>query len=664
MVRFLKKYFALSFVLSAIALVIAACANMAVPEGGELDFDPPKVLRTSPSFNATNVTRGKIFIDFDENITLDKPSDNVIITPPQKSFPIIQTVNKRLTVELRDTLLANTTYTIDFTSAIKDNNEGNPLDNFSFSFSTGDVVDSMAISGKVLNAENLEPIKGTYVGLHSNMEDTAFTKTRFERISRTSESGEFTIRGVAPGTYRLYALEDANRDYMYDNPAEAIAFFDQLIEPSSMRATRFDTLFVDTARKVVDTIMQVEYTRFLPDNIVMRSFKSNFQRKYLQKYERTPNKMTFLFNAPIDMPEVEPLSFDGSRDWAVLERSQKNDTLVYWIKDQELIKTDTLVFKVTYQRTDSLNQLVPYTDTLRFIDRTRKKSEKELKKEQEQKEKDEREGKIPPPVFLSIKTNLSGTWDTYKNINIEFEEPIVDSLRDKITLQQLKDSVYHDIPFEFIMDSLNSRRYTIKHRWTYDSQYLFRIDSASINGIYGLSNNKLEQKFRVNGEDKYGQLAVRIVRSDTIPAFIELLDKGDKPVRKMRVRNNVAVFRDLSPATYYARVIMDRNNNGVWDTGDFDKQLQPEEVYYYPGNFEIKAFWQMDTETDPWIINPETLAKQKPLEITKQKPQEKEDRRKQMMERNQKQTESENQRRQSTTDYQNGGMPQGNTSTR
>ncbi len=657
MVQFFKNNILLSVILILVAVIATACANMATPTGGAYDLDPPKVVKSSPNFNATNVTKGKVVIEFDENVTIEKPSENVIITPPQKSFPIINTVNKRVTVELRDTLLPNTTYTIDFTNSIVDNNEKNPVENFSFSFSTGDVVDSLAISGKVLNAENLEPVKGIYVGLHSNMNDTAFTKTKFERISRTNDAGAFTIRGVAHGNYRLFALDDTNRDYMYDNPGEAIAFLDEILEPTSTRATRYDTLYVDTSKKVIDTIKAIEYTRFLPDNIVLRSFKSSFQRQYLQKYERTPNKLTIFFGAPTEMPELEPLSFDGSVDWAILERSAKNDTLTYWLKDKDVIAMDTINMRITYTRTDTLNQSVPFTDTLRFVDRTRKKSEKEKEKEEKKKRK---EGEEPEIVFLNIANNLTTAWDTYKNITLEFDQPILDpdSLSSKIIFQQLKDSVYHDVPLQLETDPLNPRKYVIKHRWAYENEFRLQIDSAAIHGIYGLWNNKLDQKFKVKAEDQYGQLAIRVGRVDTIPSFIELLDKSDKPIRKARVKDNAAVFRDLNPGTYYARIILDANNNGIWDTGDYEKNLQPEMVCYSPKVFEIKAFFEYD-EADVWMIDPTTLTDQKPLEITKQKPQEKESRRKQLEEMEQKNNE-QNRRRNRDTDSNNQLQGQGN----
>lgn len=661
MIQFLKRYTFLTFVLGTIISSLIACANMATPEGGEMDFDPPKVMKTSPGFNATNITNGKIVFEFDENVTLDRPSENVIITPPQKSFPVIQSVNKKLTVELKDTLLENTTYVIDFTSAIKDNNEGNPLENFSFAFSTGESIDSLVISGTVLTADNLEPVKGMYVGLHSNLEDSAFTKTRFERISRTNESGEFAIRGVAPGTYRLYALEDLNRDYMYDNPSEALAFFETLIEPSSMRDIRYDTIYTDTTKLMIDTVKAIEYTRFLPDNIVMRSFKSTFGRQYLQKHERTSgNKMSLIFGSPTEMTVLEPLNFEPREDWSVLEKSQNNDTLTYWIKDKELIATDTLAFRITYLRTDSLNQVAPYTDTLKFVDRTRKKSEKELKKEQEKREKDEREGKIPEIQFLKINSNLSSSWDTYKDITLEFEEPVEGDLQSKIRLQQRKDTIYTAIPYEFIPDSLNVRKYSIRHKWGYGNDYRLEIDSANVYGIYGLWNNKLSQDFKVKGEDEYGQLAIFVLGVDTVSAFIELLDKTDKPMRKSKVKDNAVVFKDLLPGIYYARIVLDKNNNGAWDTGDYSVGLQPEVVCYYPGFFEVKAFWEMDNESEPWRVDPSALVKQKPMEITKQKPEEKEARKKKMEERDQKETErkdTERRRASGMDDPQMMGVP-------
>ncbi|SBV98092.1 Ig-like domain-containing protein [uncultured Dysgonomonas sp.] len=646
MLHFLKRHILFSLILVAISLIAVACANMASPTGGAYDLEGPKVVRSNPGFNATQVKKGKIVIEFDENVTIERPSENVIITPPQKAFPVINTVNRKVNVELRDTLLPNTTYTIDFTNSIVDNNEKNPIENFSFSFSTGDVVDSMAVSGKVLTADNLEPVKGMYVGLHSNLNDTAFTKTKFERISRTNESGDFTIRGVAPGKYKLYALDDSNRDYMYDNPSEAIAFMETIIEPASERASRFDTTYVDKEKKVVDTIVAVQYTRFLPDNIVLRTFKSGFQRQFLQKHERIQHKLSLFFGAPTEMPQMEPLNFDGNRDWFIMERTPKNDTITYWIKDKEVMAIDTLSIRLTYLKTDTLNQSFPVTDTLTFMDRTRKPIKEDKKKE---KKKKDGESDEPEITFLNIANNLSSTWDTYKSISLLFEEPITDTLSNKIKLQQLRDTVYYDIPFQLEADSVNPRKYTIRNKWGYNNEYRIQIDSASIYSIYGLWNNKIDQKFKVKAEDQYGQLAIRVAGIDSIPSFMELLDKSDKPIRKARVIDNIAVFKDLDPGSYYVRIVLDSNNNGIWDTGDFQKGLQPEMVCYSPKEYKVRAYSEV-YDDDAWVIDPATLGKQKPLEITKQKPQEKESRRKQLEEKEEQENQQNRERSRNSTD--------------
>ena len=232
--------------LIALLLVIAgfyACASTGNPDGGPYDETPPKFVRSLPAPNATNVQRKKVSIEFDEFIKLENPSEKVIISPPQIISPEVKAVGKRVQVTFEDSLKQNATYTIDFGDAIVDNNEGNPLGQFTYAFSTGSTIDTMEVSGTVLNAEDLEPIKGIQVGLHSNLNDTAFTRLPFDRISRTDSRGKFTIRGIAPGSYRIYALKDGNQNFLFDSKSEAIAWMDSLIVPSSTGAVRQDTVW-------------------------------------------------------------------------------------------------------------------------------------------------------------------------------------------------------------------------------------------------------------------------------------------------------------------------------------------------------------------------------------------------------------------------------------
>lgn len=204
--------FTLSFLF---LLLLHSCARMGQPDGGWYDETPPKVVGATPADHATNVHRKHIYINFDEFITIDNPTENVVVSPPQLEAPEIKGQGKRISVELMDSLKPNTTYTVDFSNAISDNNEGNPLGNYTYSFSTGDHIDTLEVAGYVLEADNLEPVKGILVGLYSNMEDSAFQKTPMMRVSRTDSRGHFIIRGVAPGSYRIYALKDADGDYRY-----------------------------------------------------------------------------------------------------------------------------------------------------------------------------------------------------------------------------------------------------------------------------------------------------------------------------------------------------------------------------------------------------------------------------------------------------------------
>ncbi|MDD4246331.1 MAG: Ig-like domain-containing domain, partial [Dysgonamonadaceae bacterium] len=595
-------------------LLLYACANIAAPTGGLYDVDPPKVVKASPDFNETNSKQSKIEILFDENVKIENPMEKVIIAPPQQSFPVIKAQGRKVIIELEDELEDNTTYTIDFTDAIVDNNEGNPLENFSLSFSTGDKIDSLAISGIVLRAENLEPVQGIYVGIHSNLNDTAFTKTPFKRISRTDSRGIFTIKGVAEGKYRVYALGDLNRNYKYDNPQEEIAFLDSIVVPSSIQAMRNDTVFKDSL--TIDTIYQIQYTRFLPDNILLRSFESGFERQYLQKHERTlPYKLDLFFAAPTKESTFSLLEPTATSDnWYVKESNVTNDSVSIWITDSLIFQMDTVKLIVDYLRTDTLNNHVLNTDTLNFTFRgTRKKeSDKEKKKDEKSEE---------PIRHLNIRHTIQSTHEIFNPIYLEFEQPLTDFDSTKIKLQHEVDSLIIPIEYALSTDSLNSRKYRLQYKWEPGEKYKLLIDSAAFESVYGLHNDKLEQTFNIKKLEQYGNLLFVITGlPQGKTAYVELLDAQDKPFRKKRVRDNEALFMDLNPGKLYARLFIDENEDGEWTSGDYELKRQPEIVFYNPKAYEIRAFTNHE---EPWDLNEQPFNKQKPLEITKNKPEEK-----------------------------------------
>ena len=188
-------------------------------------------MRSTPAIGQRNVTEPKIELFFDENVQVKDAMTKVVVSPAQINIPQITANGKKLTVSLRDTLIPNTTYTIDFSDAVSDLNEGNELDGLAVSFSTGDTVDSLQISGMVFEARNLEPAQGMVVGVYSNLDDSAVRTLQLERIAKTNQKGQFTIRGLKPGKYRIYAINDLNRDYHWDR-SEDVAFYDVLVSPS------------------------------------------------------------------------------------------------------------------------------------------------------------------------------------------------------------------------------------------------------------------------------------------------------------------------------------------------------------------------------------------------------------------------------------------------
>ncbi len=628
-------------------LLLYACANIAAPTGGLYDVDPPKIVKATPDFNATNSKRSKIEILFDENVKIEKPMEKVIIAPPQQSFPVIKAQGKKVIVELEDELIPNTTYTIDFTDAIVDNNEGNQLENFFFSFSTGDKIDSLAVSGIVLRAENLEPVQGIYVGIHSNLNDTAFTKVPFNRISRTDSRGRFTIKGIAEGKYRVYALGDLNRNYKYDNPQEEVAFLDSIVVPSSIQAMRNDTVFKDSL--TIDTIHPIQYTRFLPDNILLRTFESGFKRQYLQKHERTlPHKLELFFAAPTKESKITLLQPTAKSDnWYVKESNVTNDSISLWITDSLIYQLDTIKLKVDYLRTDTLNNHVLNTDTLNFTFRStqKKKSEKEKKKEEEKKEE-------IPIRYLNIQNTVQSTHEIFNPIYLEFEQPLLDFDSTKINLQHQVDSLFVPIKYILTDDSLNTRKYRLQYKWEPGEKYKLLIDSAAFESVYGLHNNKLEEEFTVKKLELYGNLLFVITGlPEGKTAYVELMDSQDKPFRKRRVRNNEALFLDLNPGKLYARLFIDENEDGEWTSGNYELKRQPEILFYNPKAYEIRAFTNHE---EPWDLNEQPFNKQKPLDITKNKPEEKKKRNRNEEDR-QKGNQSQSQSQRSSTPSMNAG---------
>ena len=598
------------------AAVMYSCANIGNPSGGPIDKTPPIFMRSNPTPNAVNVKDRKIEIFFDEIVTLKDPSTKIIVSPAQTEMPRMSALGRKVTVELVDSLLPNTTYTIDFSNSIQDNNEGNAIDNFAFAFSTGSVIDSMRVSGYVIDSRTLEPMQSVVVGLQSNLADSAFHKEKLQRVALTNDRGQFTIRNVSPGSYHIFALKDLDRDYKFGNPTEDIAFLDSIIVPSIGSREAADTVYNDLNE--IDTIMRATRPAYFPNDILLSMFNEDRKSQYLANNLRVDStRISLTFAAASDT--LPSLSIVGRNDvpdqWYTLERSQTNDTLTYWIRPPHLVSADTLMVATTYLRTDTASNLSWGTDTLKFTFQ-RQKAKK--------KKKNEETDSLEQIRFMELHPLANGTQEVYAPLLLQTGTPIERYSREAFHLQRKlqNDTTFYPAEIKSIAlrDSTLSRRdLMLKVDWEPGAAYTLAVDSLAMTDIYGLQTKPLKVDFNVRKMEEYGNIVFNItaVRDS---AIVELLDGTEKIVLRAPVKSHRAELLNLLPGKYYARLFIDRNGNGKYDTGNYDMHLQPEETVYYPGAINLKKNWDVE---QTWDIYATPIDKQKPEAIKKNKPERK-----------------------------------------
>lgn len=607
-------------------LAVVSCAKMGQPDGGWYDETPPVIVRTTPQDQGTNIKDKKISIYFNEYIKVDNPTEKVVISPPQIEQAEIVASGKKIAVELKDSLKPNTTYTVDFSDAITDNNEGNPLGNYTYTFSTGGHIDTMQVAGYVLNAQNLEPIKGILVGLYNNLSDTIFTKEPMLRVSRTDSRGKFIIKGVAPGDYRIYALQDADNNYVFNQKSEQLAFSHEIITPSFKPDVRQDTVWRDSLH--IDSIMRVPYTHFLPDDIVLRAFTETQTDRYLIKTERTePDRFTLYFSYGDSLlPQITGLNFNAD-DAFIIEAAEKRDTVTYWLRDTMLVNQDTLRMEVKYMATDTLGVLRLQTDTMDILAKV--PYEKRLKQQQDEyeewkkkQEKAKKRGKEyeteMKPKALEPKYNVASEPDPDQNITITMPAPLASADTSRIHLYSKHDTLWYKSPFVLRPKPGVHRTYELLGEWRPGIEYSLEIDTMAFTDIYGKTSAPKKQGFKVKTEDSYATILFDITGMADTTVVVQLLNSSDAVVKEAATDNGRVEFYYIKPDTYYARMFIDSNRNGTWDTGDYAADRQPETTYYYPDKIECKAKWDL---TLTWNPVSRSLNLQKPMAITKQKPE-------------------------------------------
>lgn len=622
-----------NLLLCLLALILtAACASIGNPDGGRFDETPPRVVGSSPADGAVNVSKRKVQILFDEYIKLEKASEKVVISPPQIEPANVRADGKRVKVDFYDSLRANTTYTIDFSDAIEDNNEGNPMGQYTFSFSTGDVIDTMQVSGRVLNAADLEPIKGIMVGLYpadSTWNDTLFRTRPFLRVSRTNGEGRFTIKGVKDGAYRVRALEDKDGDFVFSQKNERVAFDTTVYVTGSFPDVRMDTVWRDSLW--YDSIRVVPYTHYTPDDVLLLAFLEDGQERHLLKTVYSePTNFTFYFTAPSDStPRIKGLNFDER--CLVADASLKNDTVTFWVTDTALIhRQDTLSMILSYMETDTLGQLVVTNDTLDLSPKTTyakiaAERSKQIEAWEKDRERRQKKAKKPLPyeenpyerTWLEAGFKPSGGLAPNQNVRYLAKEPILEVDTTKIHFYVKKDTDWLPAPFLFLPEERSAKSYMLYAEWEPGQKYRFVMDTAAVVSVLEHESKSVRQEFHVRAVEEYGSIFIHVINPDT-GVVVQLLSKNDKVEAQQRTdKDGNADFFFMKPGEYYMRCYVDANGNGQWDTGDYASGLQPERVYYFGKPLPLKAQWDLRQD---WDVRAVDVARQKPMAITKQKP--------------------------------------------
>jgi len=564
-----------------LSLLFPQCAIQVAPTGGPKDTIPPVLLRSVPPMYATNVTHDRITLTFDEYIKLEKISEKLVLSPPQEQLPSFRIRGKSIEITFEEALDDSTTYTLYFADAIVDNNEGNKLENFEFAFSTGPIIDSLRFAGKVLDAYTLKPREGVFVMLYTRFEDSIPMKERPRYVTKTNAEGQFFLSNLKFGNYKIFALADGNSNYKFDQVSEEIAFLDYPIDTSMLKRPSQMTINSDSLA-----------TLYL--------FEEQNQVLSLTDYGRPQRRRLKMgFSRPIvgDI-EVRPLNVevDTIEPWFVKGRSAARDSIDFWITNNELSIVDTLVVIASYQKTDSLMNLVQTHDTLRMFYQDRPQTTRRPRRGEEETKEEQK------PVGKKLSVNASvgrgASLTPVEKIRFSFGMPLLTVDTTQISLFNQSDSI--TIPLlNFKPDSLDPRCYYINHQWENNKTYELTILPNAFTNLDGATNDTLKYNFKGANPEQFG--VVKLALTGVTPnVLVELLsDKESVVTQKVVDEDGEIAFSYIKPGKYFIRFILDSNRNGQWDTGWYLKNQQPETVFIYQDQNEnkeiqVRANWEYE----------------------------------------------------------------------
>jgi len=607
----LKLNYKISVAITGLLVLLShGCAKVGNPTGGPMDVTPPQYVGGLPENRSTNFTGNRIDIAFDEYIQLKDQNREVLISPPSKEKPLIRVREKSLRVTLNNELLPRTTYTVNFGNALSDLNESNTLPDFDFVFSTGGTIDSLSVTGKVLNAFNHKPEKegGMLIMLYENLSDSIPLLDMPKYYGRANKNGLFAVNNIHPDTFNIIAVKDANNNMLYDPTIEEIAFLDSLLIINAENVIS-QTYIKDTVKIITpagkqargnrkDKIQEIADTVIAPGKLLnardvsLYYFLEKTNRVFLTSRNReSAERFSFIFNRPLfDTLQVYPLNFTPVDQWFIKEVSRNNDSIAYWITDTLIARMDTLKLKLSYMTTDSSGRFIERIDTINM----------RISTMADQKEKGVT-GRRPrgdavlvkkKALKLSGSVSNRGTQNLNKPVVFTLERPLQKINPDSIEFYKLVDTLVVKQLFTCYKDSFSLRKFRLECKWEEDCKYKLLLKPGTAVDIYGRTNDTLAFGFITQKADYYGTIILTLI-SDRYPMIIQVLsEKGEIVNFKRIIKSGVTIFDYLAPGKYILKAIYDENNNGEWDTGNYLKHIQPEKIFLSNTTIQLRSNWE------------------------------------------------------------------------
>ena len=588
---------------------VVRCASILTPTGGPKDTLPPVITAMTPDNFTTRMKDGsKIYIEFDEFVQLKDQQKEFFTSPAMKKKPVLSIRGRGVVVQLRDTLRPNTTYALNFGSAIRDNIEGNPLNAMRYVFSTGDEIDSMLMSGYTADSYKADSVSKTFIWFFAadSVENVAeYDSTLFkyqpQAIARAENNGIFIAQNLKPVPYRVYAVEDRNDNQMYDPSVDQVGFLEGTYNPAEQPDF---AIWYDSIRQYPTAEPQL-YFRMFTDRA--------FRRQMLSQSTRPQqHKAMLYFNAA--HPRIEELRFDSIPPERVIVEplTEGRDTLALWFDVPSAELPDTIKGSITYFKHDTTNTLQSVTEPLKLewhlVETKEQEKERERRERERRKAEEAGEEYVPPKEKnpFAFKLSLTGEVNPEEHLTAEFDYPLVqvDSAAMLLTHTDEENNVT-DIPMRFVRDTADLHKWRIEAPWKLGGGYTLTIPEGALRDVAGMSNDSLVGKYTVMDPEKFAVVKIDVIpKTDSAKYIIQLLDgSGALKQERRDVTRGLVQFNYVPAGDIQLRVIEDMNGNGRWDTGNVVERRQPERAELYRNAdgeeiFVTKTNWEFEVTMD------------------------------------------------------------------